>query len=228
MSKDPFNAFNSGELSVVSAPSRNPILLGARATFAITLTNLTAEPLSNVTLTNVFAFGIPTTGSGVGWNGPGPAFEGILAADPNVASVTTSQGTYTISKEAVVCSLGGLGPNGSATVAIEVEPRTPDLLHHLAFAVGTRSGSQRIYGSSVASTEVTGTLRLSVNPVLPKEIEVTWPLTGQSMTLQTSDSPLRGGVWTDVTEPVSITQGRNSVRLPIRPGIQFFHLVLSP
>lgn len=223
----PVRIFNSGQLGVVSGASINPVILGDRVTFSILVTNLTANTLREITLTNTFASSPDLAEDAIAWQDGIPVFNNLPTADIDVVRVTMSQGVSVLTNGSVRCFVGGLELSGTATIDIELEPRTPDCLHLLSVAVAHAVDSPSIYSGFLTSTLVSGLVQLWIRKVDGGQVEIAWPVTEPPLSLQSADQPLRTAIWTPVPMPVTVAE-RCYVRTPILSGRQFFRLVQAP
>lgn len=222
-SAQPIQIYNSGELDLFAKASRDPVVLGDRVTFTVTITNTATATISEVALTNTFACGDPV--GALSWNADTPFLPSVASLeDLEILRVTSSQGTVMVTDGIAVVHLGDLEPGRSAVIQIEVEPHLPDVVCLLSTANNLEGDRLPVYSGFVATTLVLGAVQLQVRQVGPGEIEISWPATEPPLVLQSADQPLRNANWTDVDKPVTVTE-RSSVRVPVSDAVRFFRLV---
>lgn len=223
-SAQPIEIYNSGELDLFTSLSRHPVMLGDRTTFTISLTNVSNARLSGIVLTNTFACGVPE--NALSWDGNTPFF--AAPAAPELVAViraTSSLGTILSTDGAVVCRYDHLEPGQSAVVQIEVEPHVPDLVCLLSVANNVEQDRPPVFSGFIATALVLGTVQLEIRHLGTGEVEISWPITDPPLILQTASSPERMADWTDVQEPVTVTE-HCSARIPTSSsGARFFRLV---
>ncbi len=222
-----FEAFNTGEIGVVVAPSSATVAIGEDLIFSLLVTNLTSSALEQLVLTQEFAYGAPTRGEVVVWTTNGPAFNNLPQANPQIVQVTSSQGAPTVTNGVITLVLNWLEPFASATLTVEIAPSTPERLHLLAIATSGTTLEESALGTSFTSVAVTGSTPLSVRRIGFEQIEVAWPETEEGLKLQSAEFPARRAEWIDVAAPVIVVDGRNVVLLPVAQATRFFRLVES-
>lgn len=223
-SAQPIEIYNSGELDLFTSVSRDPILLGDRTTFTVSVTNVSTARLSGIMLTNTFAWG--TSEDALSWEGNTPFF--AVPAAPKlveVIRVTSSMGTILSTHSAVVCRFDHLEPGQSAVVQIEAEPHVPDLVCLLSVANSVEQDRPPVFSGFIATALVLGTVQLQIRHLGTDEVEISWPITEPPLILQSAGRPERMADWTDVEQPVTVTE-HCSIRIPTSSsGARFFRLV---
>ncbi|MHC1769987.1 MAG: IPT/TIG domain-containing protein [Verrucomicrobiia bacterium] len=216
--------YNSGELDLFTSVSRNPIMLGDRTTFNIGVTNVGNTTLSGVVLTNTFACGLPD--EVLSWDGNTPFFADPAAPElVAVIRATSTTGTILSTHEAVVCRFDHLEPGQSAVVQIEAEPHVPDLVCLLSVANTDEQDRPPVFSGFIATALVLGTVQLQIRHLGTDEVEISWPITDPPLILQSASRAERMADWTDVEQPVTVTE-HCSARIPASSsGARFFRLV---
>jgi uncharacterized repeat protein (TIGR01451 family) len=120
------------DLSLTKTDSPDPVKVGELLTYTITVTN----------------------------GGPGPAtgvtVEDELPSSADFQSASASQGTCTHSGGTVTCTLGSMANAGTATVTIEVLPRSTGIITNTATVAGAEPDLDTANNTDSEPTEVRG------------------------------------------------------------------------
>ena len=119
------------DLSIVKTDRPDPVFVGARLTYTLTVRNLGPDTATNVRVADA------------------------LPAATNFVSVASSQGTC-IGGRVVRCSLGTILSGGRATITIVVRPTEPGALLNTATVVGDQSEANTANNRATAPTLVRG------------------------------------------------------------------------
>ena len=119
------------DLSIIKTDRPDPVFVGARLTYTLTVRNAGPDTATNVRVADA------------------------LPAATNFVSVASSQGTCTGGR-VVRCSLGTILNGGRATITIVVRPTEPGALLNTATVVGDQSESNTANNRATAPTLVRG------------------------------------------------------------------------
>ena len=119
------------DLSIIKTDRPDPVFVGGRLTYTLTVRNLGPDTATNVRVADA------------------------LPAATNFVSVATSQGTCTGGR-IVRCSLGTMLNGGRATITIVVRPTEPGALLNTATVVGEQTEPNTANNRSTAPTLVRG------------------------------------------------------------------------
>ena len=122
------------DLSITKADRPDPVFVGARLTYTLTVRNAGPDTATNVRVSDA------------------------LPAATTFVSVTSSQGTCTGGR-VVRCSLGSIAPGGRAVITIVVRPTEPGALINTATVVGAEPEANTANNRASTPTLVKGPFR---------------------------------------------------------------------
>ncbi len=187
------------DLSIIKTDRPDPVFVGARLTYTLTVRNLGPDTATNVRVADA------------------------LPATTNFVSVASSQGTCTGGR-IVRCSLGTMLSGGRATITIVVRPTEPGALLNTATVVGEQAEPNTANNRSSAPTLVRGPIAPPVAScptmiVQPRSLSV--GKRGLVRVAVVENNRGVSGVRILVTGPglykAATTNGRGRVAISVRP-----------
>ena len=187
------------DLSIIKTDRPDPVFVGARLTYTLTVRNLGPDTATNVRVADA------------------------LPAATNFVSVASSQGTCTGGR-IVRCSLGTMLSGGRATITIVVRPTEPGALLNTATVVGEQAEPNTANNRSSAPTLVRGPIAPPVAScptmiVQPRSLSV--GKRGLVRVAVVENNRGVSGVRILVTGPglykAATTNGRGRVAISVRP-----------
>jgi len=192
----------SAALQILISPSITNLNPGGMVSYAITVTNSGATNLSGVVMNNQLASGL------------------------ELEDVTYGRGSADLGGTSITWSLGDLGTNAYATMAVLVDAPRAGVMTNL-FSAADSGGLAEAGAVQVFYVGVAQPVLLSVS-VLDQQVVVSWPVSPSGFNLESAT--LLQGVpnWSSVTNTPVVVGDQLKVTFPPGGIAQFYRLIKTP
>ena len=101
----------------------------------------------------------------------------------------------------------------------------PQKLHCLNLTDATQAEGATVTAGALTTVWLTGTVPLTLTSLATGQLQIAWPVSSETLVLQSADAARASAEWHDVTAPIEVIDGRNLARVEATLGCQFFRLV---
>lgn len=190
----------TANLSVTVTDSPDPVTVTSNLTYSIVVANSGPYPIPNVMLTN------------------------LLPGTVVLKSATTSAGTLNTNSNPIIGALGQINVGGNATVTLVVAPQFAGTISNFAAVAGLHPDPTPANNTAGNDTLVLPLALLSIRPVSPVAVRVSWPAALTNYALEFKPVLTTNYNWSNVSTPPSVSGNENFVNDVNSGAMKYYRL----
>ncbi len=177
----------TANLGVTVTDSPDPVTVTSNLTYSILVANNGPFPVPNVMLTN------------------------LLPGTVVLKSATTSAGTLNTNSNPIIGALGQINVGGNATVTLVVAPQFAGTISNFAAVAGLYPDPTPANNTAGNDTLVLPLALLSIRPVSPVAVRVSWPAVLTNYALEFKPALTTNYYWSNFLTPPTVSGNENVV-----------------